>query len=145
MSSDSPRFRDWPSIYKFNFYYSLFYRSIYKYFSNFNYQISISENISDLIINEGFNKDNVSCIYYGSKIPSNLKKNLSLNKKLIQVSTVARFLAWKNHIKIIDHFKIQDFKNFIYKNNIKFVFYGNGPLTNFLKAIEKTSLKKIRF
>ena len=132
-----------PYDYSFDFFHLFFYRSIYKFFSNFNYQISISDNISNLIINEGFDKNKISRIYYGSKIPSDLKNKVYFDKRSIQISVVARFLKWKNHIKIIDHFKSIDFKKFIIGNNIKFVFYGNGPLDYFLKKkIEDNKLSK---
>ena len=133
-----------PYDYSFNSFNLFFYSFIYRFFSNFNYQICISNNIKSLIHKyEKFDRTKIKIIYYGAE-KKIFKSNFRIfNPKKIKISIVGRLINWKNHIQILNHLRDPIFRQFIIKNNIFFTFFGDGPnFSNLQKNIELFRLSK---
>ena len=122
-----------PYDYNINKFSYFLYGNFYRYIGNFNFQITISKQILNLIkFNEKYkNNLNTKIINYAAEDKSNIRINQK--KNFIKISIVGRLLKWKNHITIINHFNNPIFKNFIIVNKIKFYIYGTGPLYEFLQ------------
>ena len=130
-----------PFDYSFNFKSRMFYSFIYKYFSNFDFQICISKNIENLIHKlENFDTKKSCIIEYGLN-SNNRKFILKKNKKYINIVMVGRLITWKNHSIIFKYLNDPNFFNFVKRNNIKFIIYGDGPLYNHYR----NEIKKLDF